>query len=89
MNFGASISRGVLFVGGVLTGVRIVFSSTANVLCRYLTVGVDMKVASADDVSVEVLVPIGGGLDVQFLSFMWKRGASTKLSRISRREISM
>ena len=33
-DFGASISRGVLLVGGVLTGVRMVFSSTANVLYR-------------------------------------------------------
>ena len=34
-DFGASISRGrVLLVGGVFTGVRIVFSSTSNVLYR-------------------------------------------------------
>ena len=33
-DFGASISRGVLLVGGVLTGLRIAFSSTANVLYR-------------------------------------------------------
>ena len=33
-DFGASISRGVLLEVSVLTGVRIVFSSTASVLCR-------------------------------------------------------
>ena len=36
-DFGASISRGVLLVGGVLAGVRIVFFSTANVLYRKKT----------------------------------------------------
>ena len=30
--FGPSISKGVLFVGGVFTAVRIIFSSTANVV---------------------------------------------------------
>ena len=33
-DYGASISRGALLVSGVLTGVRIVFSSTANILYR-------------------------------------------------------
>ena len=53
-----------------------------------------MEVASSDDADlVEVLDRFGRGLDVQF-SFlpgtgMWQGGASTKLSRISRREIPM
>ena len=49
----------------------------------------DMEVGSSDEVAiVEVLDPFGRGLDVQF-SCMWQGGASTELSRISRRETSM
>ena len=49
-----------------------------------------MEVAPSDDVAfVEVLVPIGLGLDVQvFLSYMWQGGASTKPpSRFARRDL--
>ena len=48
-----------------------------------------MEIDFSDDVAfVEVLDPFGRDLDVHF-SYMWQGGASTKLSRISRREISM
>ena len=51
-------------------------------------VDANMEVASSDDVAlVEVLDPFDRGFDVQF-SYMCQGGASTKLSRISRREIS-
>ena len=52
-------------------------------------VDTSIEVDSSDDVAfVEVLDPFGRDLDVHF-SYMWQGGASTKLSRISRREISM
>ena len=53
-------------------------------------VDTSIEVDSSDDVAfVEVLDSVGRGLACSFLSYVWQGGVSTKLSRISRRKISM